>query len=128
MRTFLIASGALGFLGVLLGAFGAHGLQRKLADLPDAAKRMEWWQTATQYHLVHALAVGLVAFAAARAPGTAVSVAGWCFVAGIALFSGSLYVMTVTGARSLGAVTPFGGLCFLVGWAALVWVAAKLPG
>jgi uncharacterized membrane protein YgdD (TMEM256/DUF423 family) len=126
-RTFLFASGALGLCGVALGAFGAHGLARRFASLPDAAKRMEWWHTATLYHLVHALAVGLVAFAVARAPSAAATVAGWSFVAGVAIFSGSLYAMSVTGLRALGAVTPIGGVCFLVGWAALVWAALRLP-
>jgi uncharacterized membrane protein YgdD (TMEM256/DUF423 family) len=125
-RTFAILSGVLGFLGVALGAFGAHGLQRRLAPLPDFAKRMEWWHTAAQYQLIHALAVALAAWLASRAPGGASTVAGWCFVAGIVLFSGSLYAMTVTGVRTLGAVTPFGGLAFLAGWACVVFAALRL--
>jgi uncharacterized membrane protein YgdD (TMEM256/DUF423 family) len=126
-RTFLATSGVLGFLGVALGAFGAHGLARRLSALPDFAKRMEWWHTGTTYHLVHALAVAIAAWLASRGAGGAATVAGGCFVAGIALFSGSLYVMTLTGLRALGAVTPIGGLLFLAGWAAVVAGALRLP-
>ena len=107
----------MGFLGVALGAFGAHGLKKRLAGLPDGDQRVVWWQTGAQYHLVHALAIGL----AARAPGGAV--AGWLFLGGIALFSGSLYLMTMTGKRALGAVTPIGGVLFLAGWAVMGWSA-----
>jgi len=126
-RTFAILSGVLGFTGVALGAFGAHGLQRRLSDVPDFAKRMEWWHTAAQYHLVHAIAVAIAAWLASRGAGGASTVAGWSFVAGVALFSGSLYAMTVTGVRALGAVTPIGGLLFLVGWGAVVMAAIRLP-
>lgn len=125
-RVFLVASGILGFLAVALGAFGAHGLARKLSSLPDFAKRMEWWHTAAQYHLVHALAVAIAAWLASRGSGGASTVAGWAFVGGVALFSGSLYAMTLTGVRGLGAVTPIGGLLFLVGWASLVVAAIRL--
>lgn len=118
-RTFLTLAGVFGFLAVALGAFGAHGLERALADLPDSAKRMAWWETAAHYHLVHAVALGLAAWAASRSPSTAATVSGFAFVAGILIFSGSLYVMTVTGIRWLGAITPIGGLAFMVGWAAL---------
>lgn len=126
-RLFLSIAGALGFLGVGLGAFGAHGLERKLAALPDFAKRMAWWHTATQYHLVHALALAIVAWLASRGAGGAATVAGWAFVGGVALFSGSLYAMTLTGVRALGAVTPIGGVLFLVGWGAIVFAALRLP-
>ena len=125
-RVFLTLAAVNGFLGVALGAFGAHGLQRRLAGLPDAAKRLGYWETASQYHLIHALALGLAAYSVARAGGGAGTVAGYCFVAGIVLFSGSLYLLTLTGTRGLGAVTPLGGLCFLVGWAALAWSAYRL--
>ena len=123
-RTFLILAGVLGFLGVALGAFGAHGLQKFLAGKPDGERRAAWWQTGAQYHLVHALAVGLSAYVSARAPGG--SIAGWLFLAGIALFSGSLYAMTLTGRRALGAVTPIGGLLFLAGWIAIAVSALRM--
>lgn len=122
-RLLLATSGVFGFLGVALGAFGAHGLRSRLEALPDFARRMEWWETAARYHLVHALAIGLVAALAAGGASTSHRVAGGAFALGIVLFSGSLYAMTLTGTRALGAVTPIGGLAFLVGWACLVWTA-----
>ncbi|WP_437320351.1 DUF423 domain-containing protein [Sorangium sp. So ce385] len=122
-RLFFLLSGVYGFLGVALGAFGAHGLKSKLDALPDGALRASWWQTGSLYHLVHALALALAAHLAARTGGAAATVAGFCFAAGVLLFSGSLYVMTLTGVRVLGAVTPLGGLFFLAGWGA-VFVAA----
>jgi uncharacterized membrane protein YgdD (TMEM256/DUF423 family) len=125
MRLLLGVSAISGFLAVALGAFGAHGLRGRVAELPDAAKRLEWWQTAASYHLAHALAIGLAAFALERFAGRAPSVAAWAFVAGIVLFSGSLYVMGITGIRALGAVTPLGGLAFLTGWACLAWAALR---
>lgn len=126
-RIFLIAAGINGFLAVALGAFGAHGLKARLAALEDGAQRMGWWETASQYHLAHALALGLAAYLASRTGTTASSVAGYAFIAGIALFSGSLYAMTLGGPRGvLGPITPLGGLCFLVGWAAIVAATLKL--
>lgn len=125
MRLLLALAAANGFLAVLLGAFGAHALRGRLSALEDGARRLEWWQTATTYHLVHALALGLAALVAQKGATLAAS-AGWSFLAGIVLFSGSLYVMTLTGVRALGAVTPFGGLAFLGGWAILFVAALKL--
>ena len=125
-RLFLILAGVNGFLAVALGAFGAHGLEAFVEATEDPARRMAWWQTASSYHLAHALALGLVAWVASRHPGMAATTAAWCFQAGILLFSGSLYAMTLTGARGLGAVTPFGGLLLLVGWAAVSVAAWRL--
>jgi uncharacterized membrane protein YgdD (TMEM256/DUF423 family) len=122
-RIFLTLSAAMGFLAVALGAFGAHGLKKKLAPLADGADRLAWWETGAHYHLTHALALGLVAFLLARAPSSAATASGYFFLAGMLLFSGSLYTMTLTGIRVLGAVTPFGGLCLLVGWATLGYAA-----
>jgi uncharacterized membrane protein YgdD (TMEM256/DUF423 family) len=116
-RSLLLLSAVLGFLGVALGAFGAHGLKKRLAALPDGEQRLAWWQTGAQYHLVHALAVGLASAVAPRAG--AGMVAGGLFGVGIVLFSGSLYAMTLTGKRVLGAVTPVGGVLFLAGWVAI---------
>ncbi|MFT3767984.1 MAG: DUF423 domain-containing protein [Minicystis sp.] len=125
-RTYLVLAGVLGFLGVALGAFGAHGLKKRLEGLSDGQQRLAWWNTGSQYHLIHALAVGLAARVSARVPGG--TVAGWLFLGGILVFSGSLYVMTLTGKRALGAVTPIGGLLFLAGWASIVIAAVSLPG
>src|SRR4051812_46975498 len=111
-RTCLLLAGVIGFLGVALGAFGAHGLKKHLAGKPDGEQRLAWWQTGAQYHLIHALAIGL---AAARPDPMhhGSMAAAWLFLGGIALFSGSLYLMTLTGRRALGAITPIGGLLFL---------------
>ncbi|MBI2897467.1 MAG: DUF423 domain-containing protein [Deltaproteobacteria bacterium] len=124
-RALLAAAAVSGFLAVALGAFGAHGLERHLAGAPDLARRMEWWRTAAAYHLAHSLAVAIAALVAGRA-GTAGVVGALAFLAGIVLFSGSLYAMTLTGARGLGAVTPVGGVAFLVGWAALLVAALRM--
>ena len=124
-RTFLMLSGVFGALAVAFGAFGAHGLERMLADLPDGAKRLEWWSTGAHYHLIHALALGLAAWAASRSPSGAATFAGFAFVAGILVFSGSLYVMTLTGVRWLGAITPLGGLALIAGWVALAIAATR---
>ena len=129
-RLALLASGVLGFLAVALGAFGAHGLKARLGPLADGAARLEWWSTAAHYHLVHAVAFAVVGYLATRTASSAVTVAAVGFLVGIVLFSGSLYVMTLTGIRALGAITPFGGLGFLVGWAAIAvaaWSLAKPP-
>ncbi len=113
---------ALCGLGVLLGAFGAHSLKERLT--PDMLAAFE---TGVRYHLVHGLAVMAVALAAARWPTTLITSAGWLFVAGIVIFSGSLYVYSITGMRWLGAITPVGGLCFTVGWLVLALGAMRAP-
>lgn len=113
---FFARAGAwLMLLGVAAGAFGAHGLKERLT--PDL---LAVWETAARYQIYHAL--GLLALAglwdklSARAAGTA----GWCFLGGVLLFSGSLYALSLTGIRKLGAITPIGGLLFMAGWAALL--------
>lgn len=125
-RIFIILSGLLGFSAVALGAFGAHGLQSRLGSLPDGIKRLDWWNTAAHYHLSHALALALAAWLVHRGAGASALVAGWAFVGGVALFSGSLYLMTITGQTKLGVVTPFGGLLFLVGWGAIMVAGWRL--
>lgn len=125
-RIFIILSGMLGFTAVALGAFGAHGLQSRLGSLPDGVKRLDWWNTAAHYHLTHALALALAAWLVHRGTGVAGLVAGWAFVTGVALFSGSLYLMTLTGQTRLGIITPFGGLLFLVGWGAIMVAGWRL--
>ena len=101
-------------LGVLLGAFGAHGLRDRLAT-----DMLAVYETGVRYHLTHALGLLAVAWATSRWPNAWIASAGWLFVAGVALFSGSLYLLAITGTRWLGAITPLGGLCFLAGWTAL---------
>ena len=123
-RTYYLLASVLGFLGVALGAFGAHGLKKRLASLPDEPQRMGWWQTGSQYHLIHALAIAFAGVLSARAQGG--TIAGWLFLGGIVLFSGSLYAMTLTGIRKLGAVTPVGGLLFLAGWVAAASTALTI--
>lgn len=119
-RTFLLLGALSGAIAVGTGAFGAHGLKARLA--PDL---LAIWDTGARYHLFHALALGLAAWAAARFPGAASSAAGWLFLAGTVLFSGSLYALALTGIRALGAVTPLGGVAFVAGWVALAWAAAR---
>ena len=119
-RVFAILGALLAGIAVAAGAFGAHGLRSRLA--PDM---LAVFETAARYQMYHALALLAVAWAAGRWPGPLTTAAGWCFVAGIAVFSGSLYVLSLTGIRWLGAITPFGGLAFLVGWALLGWAIAR---
>lgn len=119
--TWMVVGSVLGGLGVALGAFGAHGLKGRVG--PDL---LRVWETAAHYQLVHALALLAVAWAASRDPASNwVQVAGWSFVTGVVLFSGSLYFMTLTGVRALGAITPVGGVAFLVGWFALAVAAVR---
>ncbi len=125
-RALTVLASVLGFLSVALGAFGAHAVKRVLETAPEAAQRLAWWETGSKYHLVHALAVGLTAVLAAHVEGLAPKLAGWLFAGGIVLFSGSLYAMTLTDLRALGAVTPFGGLLLLAGWALVGYSALKL--
>src|SRR6185295_18561403 len=117
-RTFLLLGAVAAFLAVTLGAFGAHGLRGRLS--PDM---MAVFQTGVQYHMAHALALILVSAIMGRMGGWLIQTAGWSFVAGMVLFSGSLYVLAITGITTLGAITPIGGLAFLVGWACLAFAA-----
>ena len=124
MKSIWIGVGALACgLGVALGAFGAHGLKSRVAP-----ELLVVFETGVRYHMYHALALLAVGWAASRWPGSAVEISGWLFVAGIVIFSGSLYVMTMTGARWLGAITPLGGLAFIVGWALLALTALRGSG
>ena len=115
----LIGAGALlGFIGVAAGAFGAHAIRERVS-----VERLDNWKTAADYQLWHALATIAAGLAAARWESGAAAVAGWCFVAGTLVFSGSLYTLAVTDRRKLGAITPMGGVLFLFGWALLVVAA-----
>jgi uncharacterized membrane protein YgdD (TMEM256/DUF423 family) len=119
-RTFVVLGAVSGFVGVAAGAFGAHALRARLA--PDL---LAVFHTGAQYQMYHALALVLAGFACARWPGGATTAAGWLFVAGTLLFTGSLYALALSGIRVLGAVTPFGGVAFLAGWACLGWAALR---
>ena len=117
----------LGFLAVALGAFGAHALQGFVAGLDDGALRLSFWETGVRYHAWHALLLLGIGVLDGRADERALRVGGYLAIAGVAVFSGSLYAMTLTGVRWLGAITPLGGLCFLGAWLALA-VAAFCHG
>jgi uncharacterized membrane protein YgdD (TMEM256/DUF423 family) len=122
-RVFTLLAAAFGFLGVALGAFGAHALRARL-DPRD----LEIFETAVRYQLFHALALLGVAWAWTRWPGAWTTGAGWLMTGGVVVFSGSLYVLVLTGQRGWGAVTPFGGVALLLGWLALAWAVARHGG
>jgi uncharacterized membrane protein YgdD (TMEM256/DUF423 family) len=117
---FALAGAISAFIAVAAGAFGAHALRARLA--PDL---LAVFETGARYQMYHALALLAVAWAATQWPGAPVRAAGWLFIGGTLLFSGSLYLLALTGARWLGAITPFGGLLFLAGWGALALAVAK---
>jgi len=119
-RFFFALGSVSAFIAVALGAFAAHGLKSRL----DAAM-LATFETGVRYQMYHALALLAVAWACTRWPGTAVNASGWLFVAGTVLFSGSLYALSLTGIRWLGAITPVGGIAFLAGWLCLAWTAWK---
>ena len=109
-------------IAVTLGAFGAHGLRGRL--VPDMLMTFEIGVRYQMYHALGLLAVGL---ALARWPSSALALAGWLFIAGTLVFSGTLYVLSLTGQRWLGAVTPLGGAAFIAGWLALAWAVWARP-
>lgn len=115
-RWFFVLGSVSAFLAVALGAFAAHGLKSRLA-----ADMLQIFEVGVRYQMYHALALLAVGWASSRWPGAAVTAAGWLFIAGTLVFSGSLYLLSFTGMRWLGAITPIGGAAFLLGWAALAW-------
>ena len=120
-RLFLFLGGLNGFLAVALGSFGAHVLTARVNP-----EMLEIYQTAVRYHTTHALALLAVGIVTNWAPDSLyLKGAGWLFLAGIILFSGSLYLFSITGEPWLGAMAPVGGSCFLVGWALLAVAALK---
>jgi uncharacterized membrane protein YgdD (TMEM256/DUF423 family) len=122
VNIWLLIAAINGALAVAAGAFGAHGLQDRLD-----AHSLQVFETAARYQMYHALAMGLAALAIRiDAASTGAAVAAGFFLAGIVLFSGSLYLLALTGVRTLGLVTPFGGLAFLIGWIALAWTATRI--
>lgn len=120
VRLFFALGSILGGLAVGLGAFGAHGLRSVLS-----ADDLSTFEVGVRYQMYHALALLAVAWAASRWESAAVVAAGWLFVTGIVVFCGSLYLLVLTGPRWLGAITPIGGVAFLVGWALLAWSALR---
>jgi uncharacterized membrane protein YgdD (TMEM256/DUF423 family) len=124
MRLWLCVGAANGFIAVAIGAFAAHGL-----DGQAWQGARQWVETGAQYQMAHALALLAVAVLSGRAEGAArrwLAVAGWCFLAGLVLFSGGLFLMALAGVAGLGAVVPVGGLAFLAGWAALFTAGLRL--
>ncbi|PVZ15520.1 MULTISPECIES: DUF423 domain-containing protein [unclassified Pseudomonas] len=121
LKIFLMLAAFFGFTGVGLGAFAAHGLKSRLTP-----EYLAIFQTGVQYQLIHALALFGVALLANHLPGRLVGWAGALFTLGIVLFSGSLYLLTLTGVGKLGIITPLGGLMFLAGWLCLGLVALSL--
>ena len=121
MDRFFFLSGAIAaFIGVALGAFGAHSLRTKLTP-----EMLNIFEVGVRYQMYHALGLIAVAWAITRWPETNLTAAGWAFIVGIVIFSGSLYLLSITDTRWLGAITPIGGLAFLIGWAILIWSVAR---
>jgi len=115
-KLFLAAGGLAALAAVALGAFGAHALKSRLS-----AEMLSVWHTGVEYHIYHALGLLAVGLLAQQLPGSALlKWSGWAMLAGIVLFSGSLYALALSGERWLGAITPLGGVAFLVAWALVV--------
>lgn len=121
MKFWLLLAAVNGFLSVGFGAFGAHGLKNKVGAVELTA-----FETGAQYHMYHALALVAVAWLATQTQNLSVTVAGSAFIAGILLFSGSLYFLGVTGSRSLVLLTPLGGTAFLIGWICIAVAAWRI--
>lgn len=116
-KLFLLVGSISGMLSVMIGAFGAHALKATL----EANNRLETFETAVKYQFYHSLALILLGLLMVQFQHKAFNVSGYSFIAGILIFSGSLYVLSLTGITKLGAITPLGGLAFILGWAAMVW-------
>ena len=119
-RVFFAIGCLSGFMGVAFGAFAAHGLKERLG--PDL---LAVFEVGVRYQMYHAFALIAAAWACSRWPGTEAAASGWLFVIGTLLFSGSLYVLALTGIRGFGIVTPLGGVALLAGWLGLAWAAWK---
>ena len=120
MNRFLALGSLFAFLAVAAGAFGAHALRSRLS-----AESLGIFETAARYQMYHALALLAVAWVTDTTPGRLGIAAGWLFAVGIVIFSGSLYLLAITGVRWLGAITPFGGVAFLAGWLCLAVQAMR---
>ena len=123
MKLWLSVAAFSGFLAVALGAFGAHGLASRATP-----EELNAFEIGARYQMYHALALLAVAWLATQGNSALVATAGWAFVVGTLLFSGSLYVLGLTGSRALVLVTPMGGGAFMLGWICLFVRALKLPG
>lgn len=119
-RIELLLAGISGFLAVMLGAFGAHALKAQLAQTLYAA-----YQTGVEYQFYHTLALLMVGLLRQQSESTHLQWAGRAFVAGILLFSGSLYLLALTGVKALGMVTPIGGVLFMIGWVMMILAGCK---
>ena len=120
MKLFIILGALNGFIAVALGAFGAHGLEGKIPD-----KYLETWQTAVQYQMFHAVGLLVIGLLAGKISSPLINWSGWLMLIGIILFSGSLFVLSVTQIKVLGAITPLGGVSFLVAWILMIIAAYK---
>ncbi|MBE4907709.1 DUF423 domain-containing protein [Bacillus luteolus] len=121
MKLFILLGAINAFLAVALGAFGAHGLEGKISE-----KYLKTWNTGVTYQMFHATGLFIVGILLAKAPGAGMlNTAGWLMLIGIILFSGSLYVLSTTGIKVLGAITPLGGLAFLAAWLLVGIVAIR---
>lgn len=121
-RIFLLIASILGGISVVFGAFASHALKDRLS-----ASSLAIWETGTKYQMYHALALILVALLVSRFPDSMLLiVAGYAFIAGIFIFSGSLYALTLTGIKWLGAITPIGGLALITGWLCLALATGRL--
>lgn len=121
MKTFAIAGAIVAGLAVASGAFGAHALTERLDE-----RMLAIWETAARYQMYHGLALFVAAWLAGQTGHSSAAVAGWSFIVGTLVFSGSLYLLALTGTRWLGAITPIGGVAFLVGWIACIVAALQL--
>jgi Uncharacterized small membrane protein len=119
-KIFFLLGCTFSFLGVALGAFGSHVLKQKLAP-----EMLQVFETGVRYQMYHAFALFVVAWALHSWNIAGAATSGWLFIAGILLFSGSLYALALSGMKWFGAITPFGGLCFLLGWLWLAWSVWK---
>ncbi|CAH0153665.1 hypothetical protein SRABI80_00688 [Peribacillus frigoritolerans] len=120
MKLFIILGALNGFIAVALGAFGAHGLEGKIPD-----RYLETWQTAVQYQMFHAVGLLVLGLLAGKIDSPLINWSGWLMLIGIILFSGSLFVLSVTQIKVLGAITPLGGVSFLVAWVLMIIAAYK---
>ena len=115
-RFFFILGSSFAMVGVIAGAFGAHGLKGRISS-----GMLETFEVAVRYQMYHALGLLAVAWAISQWSSQLIHIAGWSFVIGILIFSGSLYILSLTEIRWFGAITPIGGLVLIVGWVCLIW-------
>ena len=119
-RLFFGFGSGFALIAVVTGAFAAHALKTRLS--PDM---FQVFEVAVRYQMYHALGLIAVAWAASQWNSQLIAASGWLFVAGIVIFSGSLYILSLTGIRWLGAITPIGGVAFIIGWGCLLWAAIR---